>query len=285
VQYADDTTLCFSNKSTAILEQQTFLDVNNCVQHFNSLNLKANSSKSNVLTFALRPGTSNGGPPVLLDDTLLDEVDHAKFLGISLDRGLTWNAHIDHVCSKLSSGIYVLRCLAKYCPIQVLMTAYYGLIYPHLTYGLVLWGASANNQFSRVFKLQKQAIRVIAQLKFRESCKEAFKKLQLLTLPSLYILDTVLFCMSKCTMTRGQDIHSYETRGRDTYRTGRHRTGVYEHLPSQAGVRFINKLPVSIKDAPTPKALKSRLKRFLVSQAFYSAGEFMAFDWVTTQLD
>ncbi|KAG8303949.1 hypothetical protein J6590_106036 [Homalodisca vitripennis] len=63
----------------------------------------------------------------------------------------------------------------------------------------------------------------------------------------------------------------YETRGRANYRTGRHRTVVYERLPSQAGVQFLNRLPNSIKHAPTSKALKTRLKRFLVSQAFYNA--------------
>ncbi|KAG8303126.1 hypothetical protein J6590_018590 [Homalodisca vitripennis] len=77
----------------------------------------------------------------------------------------------------------------------------------------------------------------------------------------------------------------YETRGRANYRTGRHRTVVYERLPSQACVHFLNKLPNSIKDAPTPKALRTRLKRFLVSQAFYNAGEFLAFDWGTAQLE
>uniref|UniRef100_A0A1B6KA68 Uncharacterized protein n=1 Tax=Graphocephala atropunctata TaxID=36148 RepID=A0A1B6KA68_9HEMI len=105
--------------------------------------------------------------PVMLAETMLEEVYCSKFLGIYLNRGLTWNDHIDHVCSKLASGIYVLRSLAKYCPSQVLMVAYYGLIYPHLTYGLVLWGSWANNQFIRVFKLQKQAIHIIAQLRFR----------------------------------------------------------------------------------------------------------------------
>ncbi|KAG8315464.1 hypothetical protein J6590_070187 [Homalodisca vitripennis] len=84
--------------------------------------------------------------------------------------------------------------------------------------------------------------------------------------------------MSKCALTRGQDIHMYETRGRANYRTGRNRTVVYERLPSQAGVQFLNRLPNSIKHAPTP-ALKTRLKRFLVSQAFYNAGEFLSFDW------
>ncbi|KAG8287031.1 hypothetical protein J6590_047008 [Homalodisca vitripennis] len=83
----------------------------------------------------------------------------------------------------------------------------------------------------------------------------------------------------------GQDIHMYETRGRANYRTGRHRTVVYERLPSQAGVQFLNRLPNSIKDAPTPKAFKTRLKRFLVSQAFYNAGEFLAFNWEAAQFE
>ncbi|KAG8241478.1 hypothetical protein J6590_087946 [Homalodisca vitripennis] len=45
--------------------------------------------------------------------------------------------------------------------------------------------------------------------------------------PSLYILETSLFCLSKCALTRGRDIHGYETRGRDNYRTARHRTQVF----------------------------------------------------------
>ncbi|KAG8303131.1 hypothetical protein J6590_018595 [Homalodisca vitripennis] len=84
---------------------------------------------------------------------------------------------------------------------------------------------------------------------------------------------------------RGRDIHMYETRGRANYRTGRQRTVVYERLPSQAGVHSLKRPPNSIKDASTPKALKTRLKRFLVSQAFYNAGEFLALDWETAQLE
>ncbi|KAG8246741.1 hypothetical protein J6590_077945 [Homalodisca vitripennis] len=56
-------------------------------------------------------------------------------------------------------------------------------------------------------------------------------------------------------------------------------------LQSSAGVQFLNRLPNSIKHAPTPKALKTRLKRFLVSHSFYNAGEFLEFDWETAQLE
>ncbi|KAG8243946.1 hypothetical protein J6590_033977 [Homalodisca vitripennis] len=82
-----------------------------------------------------------------------------------------------------------------------------------------------------------------------------------------------------------RDVHEYGKRGRDNYRTGRHRTVVYEHLPSQVGVRFINSLPDSMKNVQTPKALKTRLKRFLASKAFYSVDEFFNYSWETSNLE
>lgn len=54
----------------------------------------------------------------------------------------------------------------------------------------------------------------------------------------------------------------------DQYRIGQHRTAVYEHLTSQAGVYLINCLPQPLKNATTPKALKHRLKGSLASQEF-----------------
>ncbi|KAG8246911.1 hypothetical protein J6590_073945 [Homalodisca vitripennis] len=52
----------------------------------------------------------------MLDETEVEHVLLTKFLGMYLDRGITWNSHVEKVCSKLSSGIYVLRQLSKYCP-------------------------------------------------------------------------------------------------------------------------------------------------------------------------
>ncbi|KAG8326591.1 hypothetical protein J6590_037143 [Homalodisca vitripennis] len=97
VQYADDTTLCFSAISSEVLEKQAFVDINNCVEYLQSFNLTTNTSKSNVLNFALRDVSNHCGPAVLFADSTLEEVLSSKFLGIRLDLGLTWNQHINHV--------------------------------------------------------------------------------------------------------------------------------------------------------------------------------------------
>lgn len=165
VQYADDSTLCFRSNSKTNLEKEAFVDLNSCIQAFNLINLRVNTAKTNFINFSLRFNDFEYSPAIMLSDTLLEEVNSTKFLGIYLDQRLTWEDHIDNVCSKISAGVYALRSLSKYCPTQVLMMAYYGLIYPHLSYGLSLWSASANVHFLRVFKLQKKSCKNYSKAK------------------------------------------------------------------------------------------------------------------------
>uniref|UniRef100_A0A1B6LVS9 Reverse transcriptase domain-containing protein n=1 Tax=Graphocephala atropunctata TaxID=36148 RepID=A0A1B6LVS9_9HEMI len=196
-------------------------------------------------------------PTVMVDDVFLEEAESVKFLGMYLDRGLTWDDHIESICSKVASGIYVLRNLAKFCFMDVLKMAYFGLIHPRLTYGLRLWGSCSKYKFERVFRSQKKAVRILSKLNSRESCKETFRELGLLTLPCLYILEVTLYCRFKCELLQGRDVHQYGTRGRDSFRIEQHRTTAFEHLPSQVGVRLINRLPEGIKQLNDPNKIKA----------------------------
>ncbi|KAG8316291.1 hypothetical protein J6590_054221 [Homalodisca vitripennis] len=94
--------------------------------------------------------------------------------------------------------------------------AMFGLIHPYLSYDVL------KTNFESVFRTQKKAFRIIYKFNFRESCKDAFMKLGLLTLPCLYILDVVLYCRFKCELVHGSDFHEYETRGRDNFRIVQH---------------------------------------------------------------
>ncbi|KAG8286085.1 hypothetical protein J6590_068040 [Homalodisca vitripennis] len=80
-------------------------------------------------------------------------------------------------------------------------------------------------------------------------------------------------------LERGRDVHQYGTRGRDNFRLDQHRTTAYGRLPSQVGVRLINRLPEGIKNINDPNQFKARLKHFLVSKAFYSVDEFIMGRW------
>lgn len=278
VQYADDTTLCCSARTHLVLEIETFLQLNSCIQYFAQNNLKANALKTNYIDFSRKLPSSESQLTIMVDDAVIEEVDSFKFLGIHIDRGLSWSFHLDSICSKVSSGTYALRVLSKYCPTNVLKMAYFGLVHSHMSYGIALWGCCADKYFLRLFRLQKRAIRIIGKLQFRESCRDAFRELNVLTLACLYILETVLFCKFKCTLTQGRDVHAYETRGRENFRPEQYRLEAARNLPSNFGVKLLNKLPENIKSETCQPRFKSQLRRFLVEHVFYTVGEF--FDYV-----
>lgn len=97
VQYADDTTLCFSAESIPALEIQAFVNLNLCIQQFERTQLSVNSSKTKYIHFSLRNHDHTLKPLVMVDDIILQETNSVKFLGVHLDRGLSWGDHIDSV--------------------------------------------------------------------------------------------------------------------------------------------------------------------------------------------
>nr|CAH7765842.1 unnamed protein product [Callosobruchus chinensis] len=59
-----------------------------------------------------------------------------------------------------------------------------------MQYGLNIWGSSS--EATRVFKIQKKAIRIIMGLGFRDSCRSSFSELQIMPLPSVYMYVSLL---------------------------------------------------------------------------------------------
>jgi hypothetical protein len=70
---------------------------------------------------------------------------------------------------------------------------YYSLIYPLIAYGIVVWGYSTKTNTTRIFAYQKRAVRYTAWLKHLESGRNSFRKLKILTVYMLYILETILY--------------------------------------------------------------------------------------------
>ncbi len=266
IQFADDTNIYFKAKTIEDLEINAFLDICSCVQHFANFNLETNFSKSNFIYFSLRENGSSNRPTVKVDDICLEQVESTKFLGIYIDQGLTWKDQINGTCKRVSSGIFGLRILAKSCSEQVLRMAYFGLIFPHLSYGIKLWGGCSNVLFKRLFRLQKEAVRIISKARFRESCRVIFKETGLLTLPCLYILDVILYCQTNKVFIKSRITHNYETRGKENLQNVHHRTTKFENLPMQVGIKLFNRLPNDLKQLDNPKHLKLELNTCLCAK-------------------
>jgi hypothetical protein len=54
----------------------------------------------------------------------------------------------------------------------------------YLSYGIAVWGHSAKANTTRIFSLQKRALRYTGGLKHLESCRNSFRNINILTVYS-----------------------------------------------------------------------------------------------------
>ena len=72
-----------------------------------------NDNKTTCMLIALDKKSQDLSQIALkIDDHDISSVTKQKLLGLLIDDKLTWSAHIDHLCSTLSSKISFLRQLA-----------------------------------------------------------------------------------------------------------------------------------------------------------------------------
>ena len=64
----------------------------------------------------------------------LESVESHKYLGVEIDRKLSWNKHISAITGKGNRALGFIRRNLHNCPEEVKRQAYYSLVRPHLEY-------------------------------------------------------------------------------------------------------------------------------------------------------
>ena len=261
VLYADDTTLLTRGltRGGALASHSETLDAPET--WFRSNQLSLNQSKSLRMTMSVRGGHEGD--------------QSVKFLGVFVDSGLTWRAHCEHLEGRLRSAVFLLRRLSETCSPSVVRVAYFSLFHSHISYGLLIWGHTATLQ--RIFRLQRRAIRIVAGLQYRDDCRNAFTQLRVLTLPSLYVFQSLKYVHGNIQRYhRNADVHGYSTRGVQDIRGARFRLERSRNAFNYHGITYYNKLNEEVKQLTNTKFLEY-LKKELIIKALYSLQEFVGF--------
>jgi hypothetical protein len=152
--------------------------------------LSVNFDKTNFIHF-----TSKSKPKIDINITYnnmqINTINNNKFLGLFINDTLSWKPHFEYIIPKLSTACYAIRIMKPYMSQNNLMMIYFSYFHSVTNYGLLFWDNSSHS--TKIFRLQKCIIRIIFGCKSRDSCRQPFKKIQILPLPSQYILTLLLF--------------------------------------------------------------------------------------------
>ena len=120
------------------------------------------------------------------NNNFITNSSHSKFLGVTTGNNtLSWNNHIDLIMEKVSKACYIIRNAKTYMSVSSLKVIYYAFFF-HLvmSYEIIFWGNLSH--CSVIFRIQNKAIRIMEGCGNRVSCRNLFKKLQILPLTSQY---------------------------------------------------------------------------------------------------
>lgn len=129
------------------------------------------------ITKRKQPFTSN----FFLDNSVLEEVNEFRDLGITTDRHLSWNLHIDKVVAKANRMLGLIkRTCRDFDDRKTLRTLYRALVRSHLEYCSLIWSPYTKTNVEKLEKVQRRVTKFI--LKTEDCYDSHLKKLNLLML-------------------------------------------------------------------------------------------------------
>ena len=116
-----------------------------------------------------------------------------KYLGILIDSHLNWKKQVEFIGKKIRRSIGILCKLRHYVDLNILVKLYYALIYPFLTYGILIWGNTYDTTLKPIFILQKKAVRIITFSKLDSYSSPLFKSFGLIKFFDIALFQIAFF--------------------------------------------------------------------------------------------
>ena len=275
-QYADDTTLVISDKNKVSLEQRCNENLEKLHFWCNENLLHLNNSKTNYIHFHNHQALNISNINLIIGNNNLKQVDSSKVLGMNFDENIKWKQQCEIVITKLNVICFQIKHLKQFLTLNQLLTFYHAKVESLLRYGIVFWGVSTFAD--KVFISQKRIVRYLTGSKRTDSCRDIFKKLNILTLPCLFLYEIGKFIFqNKTNLVSNKNHHEYDTRRKNEFGTPYCRSNCAKNSPMVIGIKIFNKLPAKIKNCGTLNSFKIKFKNMLLNNCFYNLNEYSVY--------
>ena len=95
------------------------------------------------------------------DDTPLELVENAKYLGMFINCDISWDFYVRRLCQSTYYHISLPRRLRRIFPMNFLLQVYKSYIQPRLDYDITLYGCSTQKNIDLFQRVRNHAARLI----------------------------------------------------------------------------------------------------------------------------
>ena len=185
--FADDTTLHLSDVSYPNIARTFNNELINIEKYMISNRLSINADKTFAILFTNRPNLIDPSIQLKINNQIISFRDSSKFLGVVIDRKLSFEIHVNLIIQKISKTIGIFYKLKQNgTPKSVLISMYYSLFYPYLLYGNLIWGKTYQVHINKIKLLQKKIIRIICGTEYLAHTNPLFSDCNILKIEDLF---------------------------------------------------------------------------------------------------
>ena len=276
--FADDTNLLYAHKNLKTLEMVVNAELKNIYEWLLANKLSLNTKKTNYIIFHPYQKRLDFQPKIYIFDNdsnenvLLECKDSVKYLGILIDKNLSWKQHISSITMKISKLVGLIAKIRHFVPLHTLLSIYQSLILPYLTYGLTVWGQANITYLEKLLLLQKRVVRYIYFAKPRDHAVPLFINANILPISYLYhySLSILMYNIDKQKVPSNistlfqytSNVHSYYTRSSSSKNFYINKCNLEKRKKSLSiyGAKVWNEIPCSVRDLPKTTFKKSLRK-------------------------
>ena len=273
ILFADDTSIIITNTNLTEFKSNIDLVMTETINWFQSNLLTLNCSKTHFLQF-LTKKQNEIKLQITASNTLITNISSTKFLGLTIDSTLSWKEHVAELTSKLNKACYAIRVLKPFMTLKALKMIYFAYVHSVLAYGIIFWGDLHHSD--SIFKIQKRIIRIITNSGNRDSCRQLYRQLQILPLPSQYIFSILVFVNNNRSLfLSSSDIHNINMHHKHNLHLLPTNLSLVQNGVLHSGSKIYNHLPLHIRLLSNEaKHFKIALRNYLIENVFYSLEEF-----------
>ena len=274
VLFADDTNLICSSKSYVNLIEKLNKELEHLSLWFKLNKMSLNVSKTNYIRFGNKKVKEE--LEIYIDKSPVEKVLETKFLGVIVNNKLSWVEHIKNVKNKVAKSVGIMYRLKDVITEKIMKLLYCSLILPQLSYCCEIWGNTFNTRLSKLYILQKRAIRLVDNASYLAHTEPLFKKHNCLKLIDIIMNNTCIFMYknhkgllpekSNNLFVQVAEVHSYNTRQATNLYLKKNVTSYKAHCISIKGVTLWNTLPSNLTNSESINIFKKQLKKFYIEQ-------------------
>ena len=181
---------------------------------------------------------------------VINRVDSVKYLGITIDEKLTWNAHVEYVCNSLIKFFGIFKQLRHKVTTNTVRQLYHAFIYSEMKYGLEVYGNTSSRNISKLQVMQNKLLKYVMRFDIRTGTNLLHTTLDIMKVEDIH-KNNVLTFVNMCLMGKCPEIFNqyyrvkttpYETRQQGSLDMPSHRIEYGARSVKVVGVKLWNRL-------------------------------------------